>query len=136
MIFHPTDLELQRANIYLKAIFEKGKKAKIEPIAGVKTISQNSYIWLVFTHIGAETGNTKEDIYQFCLKEFPVFKEIIICDELELIPVTLSGFSKEQTSHFIDQVVTYFRVEGYDIPDPEDIRCQQMYQYYRDRGLL
>ena len=134
MIFNPT--EIQRATIYLTKLFERGKKVKIEPITRAKTISQNNYTWLVFTHIAQETGNIKEDIYQFCLKEFPTFKEIEINGEIHSVPVTLSGFTKEQTSFFIDCFVTFFRQEGIDIPSPEDKKCMEMYSFYRERGIL
>ena len=134
MIFQPT--ELDRAIIYLKSLFAKGKKAKIDPIKGIKTLSQNNYSWLVFTHVGQESGNSKEDIYEHCLEKFPTFKEITINGVSHLIRVTMSNFSKEQMSVFIDNFTIYWRTEGYFVPDPEDKKCMEMYQYYRDRGLL
>jgi hypothetical protein len=76
MTFYPK--EKDRAITYLNKLFERGKTVKIEPITQTATLSQNSYIWLVFTHVGQETGNTKEDIYQFCLKKFTIFKTIDI----------------------------------------------------------
>jgi hypothetical protein len=134
MIFNYS--EIDRATLYLKKLFERGRKAKIEAVTQSKTLSQNSYSWLVFTHIGNETGNTKEDIYQFCLKSFPTTKEIDLNGIVELIPVTLSGMTKEQTSHFIDQFTIFFGSEGYSIPDPEDIKTLEMYNYYKEKGML
>lgn len=134
MIFSKT--EKDRLLIYVDKIFERDRKVKVEPVTHSKTISQNNYCWLVFTHIAQETGNIKEDIYHLCLAKFPVFKEIDINGSVELISVTLSGMNKDQTSNFINGFTIFFRQEGFDVPDPEDKKCLEMYQYYKDKGLL
>jgi len=134
MIFHSH--EIDRLNIYISKQFEKGKTLKVEPVTVSRSLSQNAYTWLVFTHIGSETGNTKDDIYQFCLAKFPVHKEIDVNGETCLIPVTLSGMNKEQNSHFIDQFVTFFRSEGYEVPEPEDKKTIDLYNFYKEKGML
>ena len=134
MIFSPTDRN--RAILFLTNLFDKGRKVKIEPVTQSRTLSQNAYCWLVFTHVGFETGNIKEDIYQYCLDMFPVHKEINLNGEIALIKVTLSGMSKEQTSVFIDQFVIHFRQEGFDVPDPEEKRAIEMYQFYKEKGMI
>ena len=128
--------EMDRATTYLKKLFERGKSVRIEPIAQARSISQNAYSWLVFTHVAQETGNTKEDIYQFCLTKFPFHKTIEINGVIQIIPVTLSGMDKEQNSQFIEQFVTYFRSEGIEIPDPEDKKALDMMNYYREKGMI
>lgn len=134
MTFKPG--EIQRATIYLSKLFERGKSVRIEQVVHSKTISQVRYLWLVFTHIAHETGNSKEDIYQLCLHKFPLHKEIELNGETTVIPVTLSGMSKEQGVTFIDQVTTFFRSEGFFVPDPEDLECKEMLDYYTNKGLL
>jgi hypothetical protein len=44
--------------------------------------------------------------------------------------------SKEQTTQFIDEVITHAKGEGYDIPDPETKRAQEMFNYYKEKGIL
>ena len=134
MIFHPKELE--RATKFITNLFERGKSVKIEPVTRTKTLSQVAYSWLVFTHVAQETGNTKDDVYQFCLSKFPAHKTIDLNGVISIIPVTLSGMDKEQTSNFIDQFTTYFRSEGFDIPDPEDKKAVEMFQFYKERGLI
>jgi hypothetical protein len=134
MTFRPSDID--RLNIYISKQFERGKTLKVEPVTVTKTLSQNAYCWLVFTVISQETGYTKEEVYQFCLNKFPVHKEITIGDELILIQVSLSKMTKEQTSHFIDQFTIFFRSEGYSIPDPEDKRLRDLYNEYKNRGMI
>jgi hypothetical protein len=134
MTFHSN--EIDRAIVYIKKLFERGKSIKIEQITQSRSISQNSYCWLVFTHVGQETGYTKDEVYQFCLKKFQFNKVIDINGITEMIPITLSGMTKEQNSQFIDQVVTFFRSEGYEVPDPEDKKTMDMLDYYKNRGIL
>lgn len=134
MIFKPSDQE--RAIIYLKRLFEKKRHVKIEHITESKTISQNAYLWLVFTHIAFETGNDKNDIYYYYLDKYAPSKEIDLNGEINLVKISLSKMNKEQCSVFIEFIVTDARVEGFDIPDPGDKKTLEMYQYYKERGLL
>jgi len=134
MIFKPSDK--QRALLFLDKMIERRKPFKIEPITETKTLSQNSYLWLVFTHIAFETGNTKEDIYQYYLKKFPTFKEIEINGEIHQVQITLSKFDLMQCKVFIDNVTIDARQEGFDVPDPEDKKAVEMYNYYKQIGQL
>lgn len=134
MIYKPSQED--QAIIFLKRCFEKKRYVKIEYIPEKKTISQNNYIWLVFTVIAEDTGNIAQDIYEYYLEKFPTYKEIDILGEIKSVRITLSQFSKEQTSIFIDRFTTDARVEGFVIPDPEDKAVLEQYQYYQQRGLL
>lgn len=133
MIFRTADKE--RAFLYLNNIIEKDRPVKIEQVPLSKTISQNNYIWLVFTHIAVESGNTKNDIYEFSKKYCPL-KEVNIAGTLKMVPITLSEMNKGQHSKFIDSVVIEFRQLGFDVPDPEDQKCLEMYQYYKEKGFI
>ena len=134
MIFKPS--EKDRAIKHLDALFLKSKYVKIEHVPEAKTVSQNSYIWLVFTHLGFETGSNKVDMHDYYLDKFPRFKEIEHLGQSHQVRITIRGFSKEQMSSFIDEVVTDARMEGMDIPDPEDKKALDMLNYYRQKGLI
>lgn len=134
MIYRPTQIE--QALIFLNKQFEKQKWVKIEAITEKKTLNQNNYIWLVFTVIAQDTGNMPKDIYQYYLEKFPTFKEIYINGENHSIVISLSGFSKEQTSVFIDRVVIDARQEGFIIPSPDDLEAINQYNYYKGKGIL
>ena len=134
MIFKPSEKE--RALIYLDKCFQKNRFVDIKLISKKKTLSQNNYIWLIFTSVGQDTGNTADDIYRHCLALFPTYKTIDIGGEETKIQITLSEFTQEQTSVFIDRVATYWRSEGYSIPDPEDIETVKMFNYYKEKGLI
>jgi hypothetical protein len=90
----------------------------------------------VFTHVGFETGNTKDDVYKFCLAKFPKFKEVTINGVIELVQITLSDMDKDQNRQFIDEFTVYFRSEGFDVPSPEDKRAVDMYNFYKEQGLI
>lgn len=102
----------------------------------VKTLSQNAYIFLICTHIGQEVGCNKMDMYFHYLKKFPTYKEITINGEIELVPISLSSFSKEQASEFIDSIVTDAVMEGYEVPEIGSQEAVNMYNYYKDKNLI
>ena len=135
MIFKPSQKD--KAYQFIDKHFNNNKKVEIKAFIMPKTLSQNGYIWLVFTHIAYECGSDKNQIYYYYLNKFPTFEEIKTpSGETDLVMTSLSRFNKEQTSVFIDCVVTDARQEGFDIPDSEDFKCKQMYEYYKERGLL
>jgi len=134
MIFKPSEKE--RALLFLDNLFKKNRHVKIEHISESKTLSQNAYLWLVFTHIGFETGNTKDDIYHYYLDKFPYFKEIDINGEINQVKISLSQFTLDQCKTFIDSVTIDARQEGFDVPDPEDKKTLEMYNYYKQKGLM
>ena len=128
----------------LKEVFGKIKEIELstgyllsfKKVKEAKTISQNRYIWLVFTFIADETGNTKDDIYKYYLDKFPSFKTIYVNKNEHYVNLSLSQMNKEQLSNFIDNVVIDSRQEGFDIPDPEDLKALQMYNYYNEKGMV
>lgn len=128
----------EQAITFIDKVFSRDRLLKIDYVKMSKTVSQNAYIWLVFTHIAFETGNNKEDIYGYYLEKFPTFKEIDLFGDSRTIKISMSnpGFDKEKMSVFIDKIVTDARQEGFDIPDPEDLKCKEMYDYYRNLGLI
>jgi hypothetical protein len=134
MIF--SSLQINEAIVYLHGLFDLGKRVEIKPAPEKKSLSQNSYLWLVFTHVGYETGASKDDMYYYWLGKFPKYKEVYFKGGLQLVPISLSSFTKEQTTRFIDEVVTDARIEGFQVPDPEDIKIMQMYEFYRNKGLI
>ena len=134
MIFHSKELE--RAIIYLTKQFDRGRSVKVEPLTESKTLSQNAYLWLVLSYASNESGNNKDDLYQYYLKKFPVTKEIDFNGTIDIIPISLSRFTKEQASWFIDQVTIDLRSEGFEVPDPEDKKTLEVYNYYKNKGLL
>ena len=135
MIFKPT--EKDRMIKYLDALIEKKRHIKIEYIPEGKTIKQNSYIHLVFAHTGEQTGDRMEDVKKTLKKMFPKYQEVTFNGETQLLEIdSLKHFTKEQMSVFIDEVTTFLRTEGIDVPDPEEKRALELYNWYRQRGVI
>lgn len=134
MIYKPSQRE--QAITFIDKMFERKKWVKIEHIPEKKTINQVAYIWLIFTIIAEDTGNTKDDIYEYYLQKFPTFKEIEIHGETKRVRITLSQFTIEQATVFIDRVVIDGQQEGFVLPDPKDKEALDQYNYYRQKGLL
>jgi hypothetical protein len=135
MIFKPSDID--RLNLYISSQFSKGKTLKVEPVTESKTLPQLRYIWLVFTHLAFETGSDKEYMYFLFLKRFPVYHEgKNLNGEIELVPVSMSKFTKDELSAFIDKVVTELRAQGFEVIDPEDKRAVELYNFYHSKGLI
>ena len=108
----------------------------METIAEAKTLQQNKYVWLAFSIVAFDTGNNTNDIYEYYLDKFPVYRFIDINGESKQIKVTLSNMSKDELSGFIDRVVVDARREGYKIPDPKDLEAIEQYNFYKRKGLI
>lgn len=134
MIYKPSTNK--EAHIFLDKCFERKKWVKIDYIPEAKTMNQVRYIWLVFTIIADDTGNEPQDIYEYYLDKFPVYKEITILGEEKKIRISLSQFSVEQASYFIDKVTIDGRQEGHVLPDPKDKAALEAYNYYRQKGMI
>lgn len=134
MIYKPSNSK--EAHIFLDKCFERKRWLKIEPIPEAKTMNQLRYVWLVLTIIADDTGNIPQDIYEYYLDKFPTFKEIVIRGETNRIQISMSQFSIEQMSVFIDRVVIDGRQEGHVIPDPKDKKALEAYNYYKQKGLI
>jgi hypothetical protein len=134
MIFKPSDRD--RAILFMDNLFEKKKFIKIDYVSEAKSLNQNSYLWLVFTHVAVETGSDKNDMYYYWLDKFPKYKEVKHLGESKMVRISLSEFNKDQTKMFIDEVTRDARMEGFDVPDPEDLKAIEMMNYYRQKGYL
>ena len=135
MTFTPSHIE--RAVIYLRKLTESGRAVKIEPVVEAKSLNQLRYLWLVFTHAAFESGSDKNYLYHLFLKRFPTLHEgKNLKGETELVPVTMSQFSKEEMTVFIDNVTMTLRSEGFEVLDPEDKRILDLYNFYQSKGLI
>ncbi len=127
-------------NQFVQKILEKDIKvahrAEFTKIQRPRTISQNSYLWLLLTHVEQETGNDKYDLYCWMLSRYPTCKEIIYNEKTYLIEITSSAFDVKQMIKFISNIKRFFRQEGFEMPDANTEQMWRMYNYYQEKGLL
>lgn len=125
---------------FVQKVLEKDIKvahrAEFTKIQRPRTISQNSYLWLLLTHVEQETGNDKSDLYYFMLHKYPIFKEITYDEIIRLVQITSSVFDVKQMIQFISNIKRFFRQEGFEMPDANTKRMWDMYNYYQDKGIL
>lgn len=132
MIYKPSQ-RIQAIN-FIDKHFDNKSNIEIKAYRKKKSISQNAFIWLLCAHIGHETGNSKEDIYRHLIDEYAPLKTIYLDGKEIYVKLTLSDFDKNQAMEFINQIITNF--SEYDLPNPDDIKCSQMYEYYKEKGIL
>jgi len=92
---------------------------------------------MVFAHIGEQNGDRMNDIKKHYKHEFPKYEEINFNGVESIVKIdSLADFTKEQMMTFIAEVVTDARQIGFSIPDPEDRKALELYDYYRTRGII
>ena len=127
-------------NDYVKFVLSKDIKTahrvEITKIQRPRTLSQNSYLWLLLTHVEQESGNDKSDLYYFMLHKYPIFKEMNYGGTTRLVQITSSVFDIKQMIYFISNIKRFFRQEGFEMPDANTKKMWLMYNYYSDKGIL
>ena len=135
MIFKPS--EIDRATTFISKLFERGKSVKIEALKEMKTLSQISYIHVVFADIADQCQGNMKDVKDHYKKQFPKYKEITFNGEIELVEISsLADFTKEQMSEFINEVSAEGANDGFRIPDPDEVKDKRMFEYYREKGII
>ena len=70
MIYDPASkLDCERAIVAFKGFLTKGKKFELKAKHSRRSISQNSYLHLILTWFGLETGYTMEEVKQDIFKK-------------------------------------------------------------------
>jgi len=110
--------------------------AEFTKIRRKRSLESNAYLWLILTIGQEETGNTKDDLYVYMLDKYPTMKEITINDKIYLIPISSSAFNSLQMSHFIENVRGELASIGVQTPDADSDKCMDIYNHYRERGLI
>jgi hypothetical protein len=101
-----------------------------------RSLSSNNYMWLILTHAEQETGNSKEDLYSFFLDQHPVFTEKEILGKTRNIQLTSSQFNTLQMSAFIDNLRKDLAFIGVETPDADSDQATELFNYYRNKGLI
>ena len=111
-------------------------KAEFSKVRRKRSLSQNSYLWLLLTIGEQETGNLKADLYSYFLSRYPVTKEVDICDEICIVQVTSSGFNSLQMSIFIEHIRRDLAEMGIATPDAGSDAAVDCWNYYHENGLI
>lgn len=93
-------------------------------------------MWLYLTIGEQDTGNERNDLYAYFLTRFPIRKDIEILDEIRSVQITSSQFNTIQMTQFIENIRRVFAEMGIYTPDPDSDKCIEIYNHYKDKGLL
>jgi hypothetical protein len=98
-----------------------------------RTISQNGLYWLWLTCISHETGNDKDDLHEYFKLKFIAPEHITLFGEVQERRST-TGFNTVQFKYLLDCVQVFASTElAITLPDPEDKRWEEFYDYYKDK---
>ena len=98
-----------------------------------RTISQNGLYWLWLTCISHETGNDKDDLHDYFKKKY------LEPEDSKLFGETFLRWStRDLTSNmfkfYLDKIHGFASTElAITLPDPEDKRWEEFYDYYKDK---
>jgi hypothetical protein len=100
---------------------KRAYKVKIEVVRRGRSLNQNNYMWLVFTMLADEFGESKEVIHDFFCDKF-----LQVEDELSGVKFFRTrGTSELKTvehSKFMQDIVVFCASEwGIIIPDPDEV---------------
>jgi hypothetical protein len=98
-----------------------------------RTISQNGLYWLWLTCISHETGNDKDDLHEFFKWKYLNPEKLYIFNDC-LIKYSTASLNTLQFKELLDKVQVFASSElAITLPDPEDKRWEEFYDYYKDK---
>ena len=111
-------------------------RAEFTKITRSRSLNQNAYLWLCLAIASEQTGHTKEELYDLMIEMFAPAKGIEIFGLSLMTKLTSSNFDSIQMSRFIESTRNFLAQNDIPTPDAEDKRLEDIYNDYKDRGLL
>ena len=98
-----------------------------------RTISQNGLYWLWLTCISHETGNDKDILHEYFKHTFLIPEsKYVFGQSIEIL--STAGLNTIQFKYLLDNVQVFASTElAITLPDPEDKRWEEFYDYYKDK---
>lgn len=129
-----TELDRDMVIAHIKRLeLSKAYTVEVKQKRTVRTLPQNKLYWLWLTCIEVETGNNRMDLHE-------LFKEMYILPEQKEVfgkAIEIRSTTSLDTKCFksyLDEIQIFASTElGITLPDPEDLRWQEFYDYYSDR---
>lgn len=98
-----------------------------------RTISQNNLMWLWVTCIAFETGNDRDELHDIFKKKWILPKTIEKFGVKTEIYST-KDFNTIEFKYYLDKIQVFANTElAITLPDPNDLRWSEFYDYYHDK---
>jgi len=102
-----------------------------------RTLDQNAGYWLWMTYLEDQTGSTKMDLHDYFLDRHPIFKEIEVNNKISMVRIGTSQANTKQMSIHMNEIDIEVSSEwGIMLPDLSTHKSIEMYNYYREKGLI
>lgn len=111
--------ESQRTEYYFYEKME-GKTVVIQEKKKKRSLSQNAYLWFIYTLIAEHTGNDPEDIHEYCKTRALPKRFIKINGKEREIPPSTRILSKGDFAMYIEKVCALAANLEIRIPTPEE----------------
>lgn len=137
MIYGPGTYSEARARLEYLAM-EK-KTIELKEYRKKRTLNQNNGYWLWLTYLQEETGTDKEVYHGYFINRFPTRVEIEINGKREVIQITTSHplMNTARMNVYMNRIEEHASLEfGISLPDLKSKEALQMYEYYKEKGLI
>lgn len=102
-----------------------------------RTLDQNAGYWLWMTFLQEQTGSTKMELHDYFLDKYPIFNEVEINGKIRIIRIGTSRANIKQMSNYMNKIQIECSAEwGIELPELEGSKIVDMYNYYREKGVI
>ena len=86
-----------------------------------RSLSQNSWLWLTYETIAAETGHTKDDIHEIICRKFLPPRVVVGFDGEETLVYSSKNLTTLEWKTFMEEYMAWAATDmGWYLPHPDD----------------
>ena len=111
-------------------------RAEFTKVRRKRSLSQNAYMWTCIACMSEYNGDDATDLYDMYLDLYPTRIEKMMFDEICTFRISSSKFDTKQMSIFIENIRRHMAQNGVPTPEPGTDKAIEMFNYYKDKGLI
>lgn len=136
MIYKPETYGLAREKF--EYLIKNKKKFELKTYRKKRTLNQNNGYWLWLTYLEDMTGTVKDTWHRYFLQRFPTMVEVTVMDRKEMVQITTSDpeMTTARMSVYMNHIDAFASDAGMTLPDLATQKAVEMYEYYREKGML
>ena len=136
MIYKPSTYGLAREKF--EYLIKSNKKFELKTYRTKRTLNQNNGYWLWLTYLEDMTGTVKDTWHRYFLQRFPTMIEVTVLERTEMVQITTSDkeMNTARMSVYMNHIAAFASDAGIELPDLKSKRAAEMYEYYKEKGML